>query len=195
MPSNLELKTLWNQQGVLGGAGESTLFYPGELGKTQWHKDASVTASGQKQPIRLRKVRRYTTDASGANLSDGALVYFIDTDGYRDFIITGDVSAAQGGSASPQFAGVARGTGPSRGNYGIIQDAGPCLVNKATTAPIADGAFLVPSTVDGEVATVASSTNGFIEVVGRALAAATTTADQVLAVIYAEPVVVNGANA
>lgn len=189
MPSNLELKTLWNQQGVLGGAGESTLFYKGELGKTQWHKASDVTAAGQLQPIRLRKVLRWASDTLTAD--DGHLAYYLATDGYRDFVVTADPSQALGGTTSPQIAGVFRGAGPNAGYYGIIQDLGPAMVNKSTATAFAAGAFVVAGTQAGEVETVAASTTAPVlyEVVGRAVAAATTTAAHALVILYDDAVV------
>jgi hypothetical protein len=184
MPSNLELKTLWNQQGVLGGAGESTLFYPGELGKTQWHKASDVTAAGQLQPIRLRKVLRYASDTLTAD--DGHLAYYLATDGFRDFVVTADISQALGGSTSPQIAGVFRGAGPTAGYYGIIQDLGPANVNKATNTAWAAGSFVVADSVSGQgvCAAPSSTTQEFLEVVGRCVAAATTSAAHGLVILY-----------
>jgi len=117
MPSNQELKSLWlGPSGTLGSAGESELFYPGELGKTQWHKDPN----GSDKPIKLQKVFRYATD--GATAQAGGICYWVDRDNY---VVSGDPEDAIGGSANPWPAGAWLGAGPTAGNYGIIQVAGP----------------------------------------------------------------------
>jgi hypothetical protein len=171
MPSNQELKSLWlGPSGTLGAAGESTLFYPGELGKTQWHKDPNVSD----KPIKLQKVFRYATD--GATAVNGGVAYWVDRDNY---VVSGDPEDAIGGSANPWPAGVFLGAGPTAGNYGVIQVAGPVAELTLASGTNAAGDVLVNAATDattgGIVAVKATNAGDEIHNIAVAVGAGDTT--------------------
>jgi hypothetical protein len=173
MPSNQELKSLWfGPSGVLGSAGESELFYPGELGKTQWFADPNNSDA----PIQLQKVFRLAAD-SGTPAA-GNLVYWQDRDNY---VVSADVTDAIGAETNPFIAGTWLGTGPNAGYYGIIQIGGPVAeFNLAGSGTNAAGDALVSGATDlatsGLVkAQAADTTDQLLHVVARATASGDTT--------------------
>jgi hypothetical protein len=170
MASNQELKSLWlGPSGTLGSAGESELFYPGELGKTQWHADPS----GSSSPVKLQKVLRAAADTF--TIVDNGVAYWSDREEYE---VTGNLADAIGSVTDPYFAGVFLGTGPTAGNFGIIQIAGPVHLD-LDTGTNAAGDVLVNGATDfttsGIVAVVATDAEQQTRVFATATAAGSST--------------------
>lgn len=138
------------QNAVWTGAGtdpfsmsEATLYAPGQLGKIAYLQNTTGLDPGQGPKV-IQCVKRYATDTV-ARVS-GDLAFWQDTD---NFVITGEVANAIGGTTSPLVAGVFGAATPSAGSHGFIQVGGvaPLRVADSTSASTtAQGKVLVWST-------------------------------------------------
>lgn len=174
MSANQELKSLWHgPSGVIGSSSEDTLFYPGELGKTAFEKDATDTT--RSVPNEYQKVKRYSSDT--VTSADGGLAYWQDLE---NCVVTADVATALGASTNPLVAGVFRGAHPQAGKYGIIQIGGEANLT-VSTSTVAVGDPVVSDANNGVAGAVVAQTGSPATtaaikiIVGRALAAGSTT--------------------
>jgi len=109
---------------------EATLFLPGQLGHISSLQNTTGIDPGSGPKI-IQCVKRYATDTVA--MVAGNLAFWQDTD---NFVITGEVANAIGGTTFPLLAGVFGAATPSAGNHGYIQVGGvsPLRVSDSTSA-------------------------------------------------------------
>lgn len=152
---------------------ESTPFAPGQLGKISFVASGGTPVDTGLAPIAVQAVKRYTTDTV-TSPKVGALAYWQDLDNY---VVTGDIALAIGGSTSPLVAGVFGSTNLSWGSYGFIQVGGvaPLLMNDSTACAAGKvGLRLIFAATSGYGVTPA--TNASADIPSFGLLSASTTA-------------------
>lgn len=141
---NLNAEGLYLQTGNPFTVNESTPFVLGQLGKKASIGGNTTDLDPGLGSKKVQYVKRHASDT--ITVAAGSLAFWSDVD---NFVVTGDLDQAIGGTTFPIVAGVFGAATPAAGNYGCIQIGGvsPVLVADSTSvSTTANGKVLVWST-------------------------------------------------